>query len=63
MPRWVKGLLLGMGLSFLAVGVIIGMFGTRQARAHVALLESLRPLTAATFPLSLAMLDAFPRSH
>jgi hypothetical protein len=47
MPLWVKLMLLGMGLIFLSVGAIVGLFGTRQAQAHVALIESLSPLSAA----------------
>lgn len=48
MPRWIKVLLLGLGLAFLTTGALIGVFGTRQAQARLALLESLHPLTAAT---------------
>ncbi len=49
MPVWVKILLLSMGLGFLAVGVIVGLVGTRQAHAQVARLERLHPLSAAAF--------------
>lgn len=49
MPLWVKALLLVMGLCFLGVGVLVGVVGTRQAQAHVALLERLRPLSAVAF--------------
>lgn len=47
MPLWVKLMLLGLGLAFLSVGVGVGVFGARQAQAHVALVEGLRPLSAA----------------
>lgn len=46
MPLWVKLLLLVMGLSFIAVGAAVGVVGARQANAHVALVEGLRPLSA-----------------
>ncbi|CAA9359724.1 MAG: hypothetical protein AVDCRST_MAG93-7588, partial [uncultured Chloroflexia bacterium] len=49
MPRWVKVMLLAMGLCFLGVGVLVGVVGTRRGQAHVALLESLRPLSAVAF--------------
>lgn len=49
MPFWVKLLLLGMGISFLAVGGIAGVLGRRQAEARVALVESLKPLSATAF--------------
>ena len=49
MPRWIKVFLLGMGLSFLAAGALIGVFGARQAQSHVARLERLSPLSAAAF--------------
>ena len=58
MPRWVKLLLLSMGLGFLVIGVIVGVFGTRQAQAHVAHLERLRPLSAATIADQPAGADA-----
>jgi len=47
MPLWVKMLLLGLGLSFLTAGALIGLSGARQAQTQVARLESLRPLSAA----------------
>lgn len=46
MPRWVSLLLLGMGLLFLSVGVLVGVVGARAARAEVARLEQLRPISA-----------------
>lgn len=46
MPRWVSLMLLGMGLLFLTVGVLVGVVGARYARAEVARLEGLRPLSA-----------------
>jgi hypothetical protein len=49
MPRWVKVMLLAMGLCFLGVGVLVGVVGTRRAQAHVALLERLRPLSSVAF--------------
>lgn len=48
MPRWIKVLLLGIGLIFLVTGALVGIVGARQARARLAALESLRPLSAAT---------------
>jgi hypothetical protein len=58
MPLWVKVLLLGMGLLFLAVGAIVGLFGARQAQAHVARIESLRPLSAAALDEQASGADA-----
>jgi hypothetical protein len=58
MPLWVKLLLLGLGVAFLAVGVAVGVFGARQARAHVALVEGLRPLSAAELDAQPAGADA-----
>lgn len=48
MPRWITVLLLGIGLTFLATAIVVGVFGTRQAKAHLARLESLPTLSAAT---------------
>jgi hypothetical protein len=46
MPRWVSLMLLGMGLLFLTIGVLVGVVGARFARAEVARLEQLLPLSA-----------------
>lgn len=48
MPRWVKGLLLSLGIIFIAVGAAVGIFGTRAAQARADHLATLRPLSAAT---------------
>jgi hypothetical protein len=40
---------LGMGLAFLGVGVFVGVVGKRHAEGHAAMVERLRPLSAATF--------------
>ena len=48
MPLWVKLMLLGMGVGFLAVGTYGGIVSARHARAEVARLEQLPPLSAAT---------------
>jgi hypothetical protein len=47
MNRFVSLLLLGMGLLFLTVGGLVGVVGARYARAEVARLERLSPLSAA----------------
>jgi hypothetical protein len=47
MPLWVKLMLLGMGVAFLAVGTYVGVVDARQERAEVARLEQLPPLSAA----------------
>src|ERR687894_1609078 len=47
MPLWVKLMLLGMGVAFLAIGTLVGVVGARQERAEVARLEQLPPLSAA----------------
>jgi hypothetical protein len=47
MPLWVKLMLLGMGVAFLAVGTFVVVVSARQARAEVARLEQLPPLSAA----------------
>lgn len=47
MPLWVKWMLLGMGVAFLAVGTYVGVVGARKARAEVARLEGLPSLSAA----------------
>jgi hypothetical protein len=49
MPPWVKFMLLSMGIVFIAVGVGVGVWGTRAARNHVAMLEQLPPLSATSF--------------
>jgi hypothetical protein len=49
MPSWVKVMLLAMGLGFLGVGILIGVYGTRQAQRRVMQIERLRPLTAIAF--------------
>lgn len=47
MPYWVRLLLLGFGLVFLAAGVGIGVWGTRNAQAQAARAEALTPIGAA----------------
>src|SRR4051812_34909296 len=47
MPLWVKLMLLGMGVAFLAVGTYVGVVSARHERAEVARLERLHPLSAA----------------
>ena len=47
MPIWVKWMLLGMGVAFVAVGTYVGVVVARQERAEVARLEQLPPLSAA----------------
>lgn len=49
MPRWVSLMLLGMGLLFLTVGALVGVVGARAARAEVARLEQLSPISAVAF--------------
>lgn len=46
MPFWVKAMLLGMGLLFMLVGGLVGVVGAQAARAEVARLEQLSPLSA-----------------
>lgn len=46
MPRWTALMLLGIGLIFLATGVFVGVVAAGEARAEVARLEGLRPLSA-----------------
>jgi hypothetical protein len=48
MPLWVKWMLLGMGVAFMAVGTFVGVVSARQERAEVARLEQLPSLSAAT---------------
>lgn len=47
MPLFVKLLLLGIGLVFLAAGLAIGVWGTLDARANAARAEGLAPRNAA----------------
>ncbi len=47
MPLWVKWMLLGMGVAFMAVGTYVGIVSARHARAEVARLEQLPSLSAA----------------
>ncbi len=49
MPTWVKFLLLGIGLLFLVVGVLVGVVGSRQMQQNLAHLEQLRSMNATVF--------------
>jgi hypothetical protein len=58
MPRWIPLMLLGIGLLFLTVGVLVGVVGARFARAEVARLEQLSPISAVTLKYQPAGVEA-----